>query len=210
VNLRTRVLVGVSALLAAVLPATALSGAGRLAVATPLPSSSCGPVVYEGAGQPDYIVASDLPMQGASRPQTEQMTQAVTYVLRQRGFAAGAYKIGYQVCDDSTALAGSWDAAYCDANAKSYAANPTVIGIIGTFNSGCARIVLPTINAAAAGPLPIVSPANTYDGLTRTGPETEPGEPGKYYPTGVRNYLRVTAPRRVPGRGQREVDPAAR
>ena len=39
----------------------------------------------------------------------------------------------------------------------------------------------------------MVSPANTYVGLTHTGPGTAPGEPGKYYPTGKRNYARVVA-----------------
>jgi branched-chain amino acid transport system substrate-binding protein len=38
-----------------------------------------------------------------------------------------------------------------------------------------------------------VSPANTYVGLTHGGPGTVAGEPGKYYPTGKRNYARVVA-----------------
>ena len=37
------------------------------------------------------------------------------------------------------------------------------------------------------------SPANTYVGLTHPGPGTVAGEPGKYYPTGKRNYARVVA-----------------
>lgn len=193
-NPGTRVLVSLCALVGIAMPTTALSTGSRLAAVTPLPSTSCAPVVYEGAGEPDYIIASDLPMQGASRVDTLQMTQAVTYVLRQRGFVAGAYKIGYQSCDDSSAAAGSWDSAVCLQNAKDYAVNPSVIGIVGTYNSGCARIVLPTINAAAVGPIPMISPANTYDGLTRGVLGTEAGEPNRYYPTGVRNYVRVTAP----------------
>jgi branched-chain amino acid transport system substrate-binding protein len=39
----------------------------------------------------------------------------------------------------------------------------------------------------------MVSPANTYVGLTHGGPGTVAGEPGKYYPTGKRNYARVVA-----------------
>jgi branched-chain amino acid transport system substrate-binding protein len=39
----------------------------------------------------------------------------------------------------------------------------------------------------------MVSPANTYVGLTHPGPGTVAGEPGKYYPTGKRNYARVVA-----------------
>jgi branched-chain amino acid transport system substrate-binding protein len=37
----------------------------------------------------------------------------------------------------------------------------------------------------------MVSPANTYPGLTISGPGTEAGEPDNYYPTGTRNYARV-------------------
>ena len=37
----------------------------------------------------------------------------------------------------------------------------------------------------------MVSPANTYVGLTTNEPGSAPGEPQKYYPTGKRNYLRI-------------------
>ena len=39
----------------------------------------------------------------------------------------------------------------------------------------------------------MVSPANTYVGLTHKGPAIAPGEPEKYYPTGKRNYTRIVA-----------------
>ena len=65
--------------------------------------------------------------------------------------------------------------------------------MIGTFNSGCAEIIVPVLNRASNGPIAMVSPANTYVGLTHPGPGTVAGEPGKYYPTGKRNYARVVA-----------------
>jgi branched-chain amino acid transport system substrate-binding protein len=63
--------------------------------------------------------------------------------------------------------------------------------VIGTFNSGCAKLEIPIANRAPGGPLGYVSPANTYPGLTVGGPGTAPGEPKVYYPTGKRNYARV-------------------
>jgi branched-chain amino acid transport system substrate-binding protein len=66
-----------------------------------------------------------------------------------------------------------------------------VIGVVGTFNSGCAKLEIPVANRAPNGPLAYVSPANTYPGLTEGGPGTESGEPNNYYPTGKRNYARV-------------------
>ena len=52
---------------------------------------------------------------------------------------------------------------------------------------------MPVLNRAPNGPIAMVSPANTYVGLTHGGPGTAAGEPGKYYPTGKRNYVRVVA-----------------
>ena len=34
---------------------------------TALPASSCSAMQYQGEGDPDYLVASDLPLQGGSR-----------------------------------------------------------------------------------------------------------------------------------------------
>ena len=71
-----------------------------------------------GTATPDFIVASDLPLQGAGRAQTTEMVQAIKFALKQRDFKAGDYKIGYQSCDDSTAQAGAWDSAKCASNAS--------------------------------------------------------------------------------------------
>jgi branched-chain amino acid transport system substrate-binding protein len=159
---------------------------------TALPASSCQ-AIYQGSSKPDYIVASDLPLQGSSRTQTIEMTKAMKFVLKQHNFKAGSYNIGYQSCDDSTAQAGKWDSGKCSANGHAYANNKKVIGVLGTFNSGCAEIVIPILNRAPDGPVGMVSPANTYVGLTHSGPGTAAGEPEKYYPTGKRNYIRIVA-----------------
>jgi branched-chain amino acid transport system substrate-binding protein len=160
--------------------------------ATALPASSCGPI-YKGSENPQFIVPSDLPLQGAGRTQTIQMVDAIKFVFKQANFKAGKYTVGYQSCDDSTAQAGKWDSAKCSTNASAYANNKSVIGVIGTFNSGCAEIVIPKLNRAPDGPLGMASPANTYVGLTHKGPAIAPGEPDKYYPTGKRNYIRLVA-----------------
>jgi len=161
---------------------------------TPLPSSSCGPIFYQGGGSPDYIIATDLPMQGAGRAQILAMGKAVRYVLSQQyKFKAGKYKIGYQECDDSTAQKGAWDSAKCTANGRNYANNKSVVGVLGTFNSGCAKLELPILNRAPGGAVAMLSTANTAVGLTHNASWNDPGEPNIYYPTGVRNYARVSA-----------------
>jgi branched-chain amino acid transport system substrate-binding protein len=160
----------------------------RAQSASALPSSSCAKLQYGGSGTPQFIVPSDLPMQGSSRSQTVEMTKAIAFTFKQAGYKAGKYTVGYQVCDDSTAQAGKWDPAKCSANAGLYSRTKEVIAVIGTFNSGCAEIEVPVANRAG---LPYVSPANTYIGLTHA--PALPGEPAKYYPTGKRNYARVVA-----------------
>lgn len=180
--------VGAAALLAVVAAAT---GATKHAGVTPLPSSSCSKVVYGGKGSPQFIIASDLPLQGANRALPLEMNRAIAFILKQQGWKAGKYTVGFQPCDDSTAQTGGWDSAKCTANANAYATNKSVIGIIGTFNSGCAKLVIPIANRAPGGPVPMVSPSNTYPGLTVGGPGTAPGEPNTYYPTKIRNYARV-------------------
>jgi branched-chain amino acid transport system substrate-binding protein len=158
-----------------------------------LPASSCTGIEFKGEGDPDAIIVSDLPMQGSSRTQTVQMVKAIRYVLEQRSWKAGDLNIGYQVCDDSTAQAGKWDSGKCSTNAQAYAGNEKVLGVIGTFNSGCAAIIIPVLNQAANGPVAMVSPANTYVCLTEGGPGCDDSEPDKYYPSGKRNYTRVVA-----------------
>jgi branched-chain amino acid transport system substrate-binding protein len=169
------------------------SSGGGGGAASALPASSCASTYYTGSGSPEFIIASDLPLQGSGRTQTVQMTEAIKYVLKQANFKAGKHTIGYQSCDDSTAQAGKWDSAKCSGNANAYANTKTVIGVIGTFNSGCAEIEIPVLNRAPGGPVGMVSPANTYVGLTHKGPGTAAGEPDKYYPSNTRNYIRIVA-----------------
>jgi branched-chain amino acid transport system substrate-binding protein len=183
-------LVGAAAAAAAFVGYSSIAHGATKAGVTPLPSSSCGPVVYKGSGSPDFIIATDLPLQGAIRHQTLQVSRAALWALADRGFKAGSYKIGFQSCDDSTAQTGGWDSGKCATNGRLYAANKSVIGVVGTFNSGCAKIIVPILNRASPGPVAMVSPANTNPGLTK---KWDPGEPNKYYPTGQRNYARVVA-----------------
>lgn len=181
---------GASALIAIVALAAMVSGAIARSSATPLPASSCS-AVQNGSGQ--MLVASDLPLEGSGRTQTQQMTRAIKFIFQQHHWKAGKYSLAYQSCDDATAQAGKWDSGKCSANANAYAQDSSVAGVIGTFNSGCAEIIIPILNRAPNGPIAMVSPANTYVGLTHPGPGTSAGEPGKYYPTGKRNYARVVA-----------------
>jgi branched-chain amino acid transport system substrate-binding protein len=164
------------------------TGGGGGGGVTALPASSCNAMQYKGSGKPDYLIASDLPLIGGSRTQTVQMNQAIAYVLDQQNWKAGKFKIAFQPCNDASAQLAKWDPTKCSANAHAYAANSSLIGVIGTFNSGCAAIEIPVLNQAPGGGLQLLSPANTYGCLTEHCSATEPS---KYYPSGKRNYARV-------------------
>jgi len=187
------VLIGLTAVLALLAAGCGGGGGSKGGNVQALPASSCSDIYYEGDGDPDFVIASDLPLQGSGRAQTVQMTEAIKFILKQHDFKAGDTKIGYQSCDDATAQEGAWASEKCSANAQAYAQNKSVIGVIGTFNSGCAEIIIPVLNRAPDGPVGMISPANTYVGLTHGGPGTAAGEPDKYYPNGKRNYIRIVA-----------------
>ena len=191
--MKKRISPGPAAALAAIgIALTAMVG-GALAhrsAAVPLPAATCSPIQNPTG---ELLITSDLPLQGADRARTTQMTRAIAFELGRHGWKAGAYTLAYQSCDDSTAHATTWDPGTCSANAARYAASSRVVAVIGTLNSGCAELELPTLNRAPNGPLAMVSPADTYAGLTQSAPGTAADEPGLYYPTGTRNFTRVIA-----------------
>jgi DNA-binding SARP family transcriptional activator/ABC-type branched-subunit amino acid transport system substrate-binding protein len=171
-------------------PADPLSA--EVAGVHPLPGSRCEPVLAGNGGRADVLVVSDLPLQGDTRLSSVQMAQAITFVLREHRFRAGRFRIAYQSCDDAVASSGIYDDAKCVANGRAYAQDRDVAGVIGTFHSGCTERMLPELNRAAGGPVPMVSPLNTYVGLTR--PAEKPGLLSTFYPTGQRNFVRVIPP----------------
>jgi branched-chain amino acid transport system substrate-binding protein len=131
---------------------------------------------------------SSLPLQGASSAQTDPMVNGMKLALSQAKNKAGKFTVNYQSLDDSTAAAGAWDPGQTAANARKVAADPKAVYYMGEFNSGASEISIPILNEAG---IAMVSPANTYVGLTTDLPGSAPGEPQKYFPTGKRNYLRI-------------------
>ena len=129
------------------------------------------------------------------------MNDAIVQEMARKGWQAGNTQVAFQACDDSLASTGEWDESLCRSNARKYVANSDVIGVIGTYNSGCAQIEIPILNRAPGGGVPMVSPGNTLVCLTEPGSICKPDEPGVYYPSGRRNYVRVVPNDAVQGAG---------
>ncbi len=145
--------------------------------------AACG-----GGGSSKLIISSDLPLQGSAKDANDSTNNALKLYLEQVGYKAGSYELAFQSYDDATAAEGKWTDAQCAANAQKHVQNKNEVAVMGTYNSGCAKIIVPVLNQASDGPMLMVSHANTNPGLTKA---WDPGEPTKYYPSGARNYARV-------------------
>jgi branched-chain amino acid transport system substrate-binding protein len=144
----------------------------------------------KGTSSNEIHVYSSLPRQGSNTAQTNALVESIREILD--GQVVGDYTIKYTDLDDSSAANnGDWDGAVAQQNATTAANDPDAMVFIGHFNSGAAKLTIPILNAAC---LVMISPANTYPGLTKAVEGvTEPGEPDSYYPGGYRNYSRVIA-----------------
>jgi branched-chain amino acid transport system substrate-binding protein len=161
-----------------------------------VPLSACGgDDDGDGGGQrisgDTLTIYSSLPLQGASREQSEAVINGERLALQQLapGNRLGRFRIRYVSLDDSTAQnPGTADEGQTAQNARRAASDRTTIFYLGEFNSGGSKVSIPILNKAG---IPQISPANTYVGLTTNEPGSEPGEPRKYYPSGERSYARV-------------------
>ena len=141
-------------------------------------------------GDPNTVkIVSMLPMTGSALAQAQTMVNGIQQALAETDSKAcdGKIQIQYEVYDDATAAAGKWDPAQVTSNSNKAVADGSVVAVIGHFNSGAAKLSIPVLNQAN---IVMISPANTYPGLTKPG-KGEAKEPNVYYPAGTRNFSRV-------------------
>jgi len=167
----------------------------RQSCSAPEPSPSSSPAPDSG----NLKIVSSLPMTGNETQVTQVFVNAMRLRLEQANYQAcgGRYTIEYESWDDASAALDNWDPEVEAANANKAVNDKKIIAYLGTWNSGAARISIPILNNA---PLVMISPGNTRPSLTKPG-TGESDEPYKYYPTGIRNYTRVSMPDDVQGEG---------
>ena len=89
--------------------------------------------------------------------------------------APARFKVAYQSCDDSVARTGLFDEAKCAANARAYAREPRRRRGDRHRATRRARVAaVPELNRAPGGPLAMISPFNSFVGLTRAGAGRRP------------------------------------
>ncbi|HEV8535848.1 MAG TPA: branched-chain amino acid ABC transporter substrate-binding protein [Candidatus Limnocylindria bacterium] len=153
-------------------------------------SACAGGGLPGGGGGGTIKVVSSLPMQGASLGQTQTMVNAFKMAFEEINYKVGNFTIEFEALDDATPARQNWDTAKEAENARKAVDDKRIVAYMGTYNSGAAAVSIPILCQAN---LAMISPANTYPGLTKKGaPGIEPSEPDKYYPGGCkRNYSRV-------------------
>jgi branched-chain amino acid transport system substrate-binding protein len=177
------------ALLATVVLVVSACGGGA-AAPTAAPSGGTQPTTAPSGGAGGTIkVVSSTPLTGGDSPDGTAMANSAKMAFEKHGAKSGNYTLSIEIKDDASAARGAWDPDVETSNANAAVADPTVIGYLGTYNSGAAELSIPILDQAG---MVMISGANTAIALTKSMPGvTAPDEPGKYYPTGIRNYVRV-------------------
>lgn len=161
-----------------------LLASGVLLAAGPSPGTHASPASQLSG---TIKIVSSLPRTGSAKGQTDTIVNGFKMAFEEVNYQVGGATIVYEDMDDATPAKGSWDAAKEAENANRAVNDPEVLVYLGTFNSGAAKVAIPILNQSN---LVMISPANTYPGLTKPG-TGEANEPDVYYPNGVRNYSRV-------------------
>lgn len=156
-----------------------------VAACAPVAAPSPPPAATGTPSAKTVKIVSSLPLQGPSRTQTVPIMNAIKMALEEQGGRAGSTTVLYESYDDASAARLNWDPVVEAENARRAISDPSVVAYIGTYNSGAARVSVPITCQAD---LAMVSPSNTYPGLTKP---YETDEPGKYYPNCKRNFARV-------------------
>jgi branched-chain amino acid transport system substrate-binding protein len=139
-------------------------------------------------------IYASAPLHGPSDVTGQSVINGARLALEQVSDRVGQYRIALKVLDDATVQRGGWDPGQTTINVKVAVLNPTTIGYVGDINSGASAISIPPLNRAG---IPQVSPTSTAVGLTSSAPGAFPGEPQKYYPTGIRTFARVVPNDRI-------------
>jgi branched-chain amino acid transport system substrate-binding protein len=152
--------------------------------------SACGSKDRVGSrihGKVLTIYAS-MPLRGVSRVSGAAAVFGARLALADAHGRIGEYRVALKVLNDATVARGGWDPGQTTINAKIAVLDSTTIAYLGELNSGASAVSIPPLNRAG---IPQVSPASTAVGLTSSAPGAFPGEPQKYYPSGVRTFARV-------------------
>ena len=157
-----------------------------------------GATVLSGCGSHDstekeiggsrLTIYAGVPLDGPSSASAKAVIHGATLALSDVHGHIGRYHIVFRPLNDATPARGEWDPGQTTVNLRLVSRDATTIGYVGDLNSGASAVSIPVLNRLD---IPQISPYSSAVGLTSAGPGASPGEPQKYYPTGIRTFARV-------------------
>jgi branched-chain amino acid transport system substrate-binding protein len=157
-----------------------------------------GATILSGCGSHDttqkeiegsrLTVYAGVPLNGPSSVSGRAVIHGATLALSEVHSRIGRYRIVFKPLNDATPTRHEWDPGQTTVNARLVSRDATAIGYVGDLNSGASAVSIPILNRLD---IPQISPYSSAVGLTSSGPGASPGEPQKYYPTGIRTFARV-------------------
>lgn len=127
------------------------------------------------ASAPVQYEIGDFPIKAAQLAFDEEQQKSRNFILR------------FVPLDDSS-VNGEWDEKRLRDNLRIATNDPTTLAFFGPILSTAAKIAIPQLNLEN---IPVISPTNSWPGLTKLGFSVD--EPGRYYPTQKRNYVRFSS-----------------
>jgi len=122
---------------------------------------------------------------------------AVELYLKRLGNTVGGRPVTVRRYDVASPAHKKWDSEACRSAARRHLAALDEVAVVGPYNSGCAKILVPIVGKDPARALAVVSNGSTDPGLTKA---WEAGEPDVYYPGGVRTFARVVTTDDIQGK----------
>ena len=169
-----------------------LNKVGAIVAISALAFAACSSNASPAAGGKTITIGTELPMSGGETANGVPTQNGVKLAIKQANAANAVpgYTIALNGQDD--AVNGAHDSAQGGKNMTTLVNDPTVVGVVGPFNSGVAQVEIPISNAAG---LLQCSPANTNTGLTY------PPDALQYRTTNPNkiNYVRLAAPDSIQG-----------
>lgn len=153
---------------------------------TSTPTATVGPLA---SCKGNISVATDLPTGGSEATVGRPMENGARLAVEQASShqLLGGCTITFKPMDDTSPTTGRHDPATGANNMKQMVADTSMVGVIGTYNSGVALTEMPIANNAN---LAMISPGNTNPGLTVAGADPTINTPS-LRPTGKITYFRV-------------------
>jgi branched-chain amino acid transport system substrate-binding protein len=150
--------------------------------------SACGSSSSGTANKGTISIGVELPESGKEASNGLPTLNGVKFAV-QKAVSIKGFTLAVNNKDD--AVNGSHNATKGAQNIRDLAADSTVLGVIGPFNSSVAQAEIPVANAQS---LTIISPANTSECLTQAFPAPECAfQPSDLRPNGKNNYFRTAA-----------------